>query len=139
MPTGTTKPPLLAQSCQASQEGTHTQDRHDYLESFPSLGTHRLLAGGSTRVVLRDAADLTGCDRAVQQQREAEKPPLLKKKHRQGKGLKRLNCPSPALPFLVMKVPNFHLLEVHHVSRETDLSTPVLQYFLHRMIVLRAK
>lgn len=83
MPTGvTTKPPLLAQPGQASQEGTHAWDRYEYPQAVSTVHAHRLLAGGSTRVVLRDAANLTGCDRAVQQQREAEKPPLLKKKYR---------------------------------------------------------
>lgn len=50
-----------------------------------------------------------------------------------------LNYPSPALHSLVLKVPNFHLPEVRHVPRETNLSTQVLQFFLRRVIVLRAK
>lgn len=48
--------------------------------------------------MLQDAADLTGCDRAVQQQKEAKKLLLLKKKWRQGKS-NGTKIPIPSFAF----------------------------------------
>lgn len=56
-----------------------------------------------------------------------------------GEGSNRTELPIPSFAFSALKVLNFHLPEVHHMSRETNLSTPALQFFLHRVIVLRAR
>lgn len=70
-----------------------------------NLRWHEGGSAGSTRAALRDVVDLTGCDRAVQQQGAAEKPLLLKKKKKKQRGgvrwgwitqpwLQLLLCPS---------------------------------------------
>lgn len=70
-----------------------------------NLRWHEGGSAGSTRAALRDVVDLTGCDRAVQQQGAAEKPLLLKKKKKKPKrrGPMGLDYPTLASASLMSK------------------------------------
>lgn len=99
-----------------------------------NLRWHEGGSAGSTRAALRDVVDLTGCDRAVQQQGAAEKPLLLKKKKKKNKeeGSDGAGLPNPGFSFSYVQAPDFYLPYVYHVSIETELSTLLLHCFLCR-------
>lgn len=107
MPTGvTTKPPLLAQPSQASQEGTHAQDRYEYPESFSSIHTHRLLAGGSTRVELR-CCWLNRLWQGCLAAKRGRETTTLEKEIQIGESSKEIELPIPSFAFSCVESTKF--------------------------------